>query len=787
MTNLSKNETAALLRSHNIAPLESILCTEELSRRPRRPPDYATENRALVMLAQALADSPQTILQKVAEKLLEVLRCGSAGFSLLTNDDQSFYWPAIAGAWQPHVGSGTPRDFSPCGEVLDRKTPQLFRHWERRYRYLLSATPPAEESLLVPFYVEAKAVGMIWAIAHDHRRKFDAEDVRLLETLGQFASAAYQATRSFDADAQRRAALNLMEDALEAREETEKLNGELRASEERLAAELASTQALQAVSTRMFQQDDVDALYGQVLDAAVVIMRSDMAGLQIVDAGENALQMLAFRGVDPELGTVFGLDQADAQTCYSIARRVGHRVVVPDVETCDFIIGTPALEDHRKSGIRAVQSTPLISRSGLVLGVISTHWRQPHEPSERALRLLDVLARQAADLIERSRLERETREQAAALADLHCRKDEFLAMLSHELRSPLAPIANAVDLLRRERGSESETAQKARAIIERQVGHLKHLVDDLLEVSRITTGRVQLRQERVALASIVEGAVETARPLIEQLGHALSVSLPPEPIWLEADAARLEQVLVNLLTNAAKFTQEGGRIQLTAELESDAAVLRVRDSGIGIAPELLPSIFEMFTQAEPALDRSQGGLGIGLALVQRLVELHGGTVEVSSVLGQGSEFVLRLPAPCLPAPSPAVATAQAIAKPSRVLVVDDNVDSAESLAMLLQASRHDVRTAHDGPTALTAALDYRPDVMLLDIGMPGMNGYEIAGIIRRNPLLRDIVLIAVTGYGHETDRQRAQAAGFDHHVVKPADFATVQKIIASASLRRDGM
>ncbi|MCY2989177.1 MAG: hybrid sensor histidine kinase/response regulator, partial [Planctomycetota bacterium] len=319
------------------------------------------------------------------------------------------------------------------------------------------------------------------------------------------------------------------------------------------------------------------------------------------------------------------------------------------------------------------------------------------------------------------------------------RKDEFLAMLSHELRSPLAPIANAVQLLGLQRGSESPIQQQARGIIERQMGQLQHLVDDLLEVSRITTGRVQLRREQVAVSNIVEVAVETARPLIEQRRHELTVSLPPEPIWLHADAARLEQVVVNLLTNAAKYTEEGGHVWLTVQQEGQECVLRVRDTGPGIAPALLPRIFDLFTQAKRSLDRSEGGLGIGLALVQQLTELHGGKVEATSTLGQGSEFVVRLPVTPTNTPplrSSVTETAQPTTRPLRVLVVDDNVDTVLSFSMLLEADGHNVRTAHDGLEAVQAALDYRPDLVLLDIGLPGLNGYEVAKRLRQDPGLK---------------------------------------------------
>ncbi|MDB5883843.1 MAG: hybrid sensor histidine kinase/response regulator [Polaromonas sp.] len=388
------------------------------------------------------------------------------------------------------------------------------------------------------------------------------------------------------------------------------------------------------------------------------------------------------------------------------------------------------------------------------------------------------------DITERRRSELQTLAQSKVLADLDRRKDEFLAMLSHELRNPLAPISNAVQLLRLQK-SDNPVQIQACAVIERQVGQLNRLVNDLLEVSRITTGLVQLRQAQVSLGDIVDRAVETAQPLITQRGHKLSVlMLPPQPVWLHADAARLEQVIVNLLTNAAKYTNEGGQILLTVQQEGFSAVLRVRDTGIGIAPALLPHVFELFTQAERALDRSQGGLGIGLCLVQRLVELHGGTVVAHSVLGQGSEFVVRLPI-MLTLDTPLLTSLKVLELPDkkfcRVLVVDDNVDAAETLVMLLEFLGHTVQMAHNGAGALQLALDWKPDVVLLDIGLPGMNGYEVAKRIREDASLAGMVLVALTGYGQESDRMSAHEAGFNYHLAKPADFTMVESILDAVS------
>jgi PAS domain S-box-containing protein len=377
--------------------------------------------------------------------------------------------------------------------------------------------------------------------------------------------------------------------------------------------------------------------------------------------------------------------------------------------------------------------------------------------------------------------ERKLQEEALREADR--RKDEFLAMLAHELRNPLAPIRNAVQLLRRLGPSEPEI-QWTREVIDRQVEHLVRLVDDLLDVSRITQSKITLKKEKVDLITIIGRALETSRPLIDARKHRLTVSLPEQPLRLEGDTTRLTQVVSNLLNNAAKFTPEGGQIWLVAEAQNGQVVLRVRDTGIGIPEELLPQVFDLFRQADRSLDRSQGGLGVGLTLVRSLLEMHGGTVEAySDGPGRGSEFVVRLPAFA----EPGQATEEASAVESdmgnsachRVLVVDDNVDSAESIALLLELNGHEVRMAHDGPAALEMAYSFHPQVVVLDIGLPGMDGYEVARRLRSEAQMQNVILIALTGYGQSEDRQHSLAAGFNHHLVKPVDPEVLQTLIAS--------
>ncbi|MGE0127313.1 MAG: PAS domain-containing protein [Blastocatellales bacterium] len=388
------------------------------------------------------------------------------------------------------------------------------------------------------------------------------------------------------------------------------------------------------------------------------------------------------------------------------------------------------------------------------------------------------------DVTERKLLEESLRLQTESLREADRRKDEFLATLAHELRNPLAPIRNAIEILAK-RGDDPAVVTRASEVMERQVQQMVRLLEDLLEVSRIGRGKISLQKAPVDLTEVVAAAVETSRPLVEAHRHKLTVSLSERPVCIEADAARLAQALTNLLNNAAKYTEDGGRIDLTAERVNGEAVLRVRDNGIGIAPEMLPQVFDMFAQVESATDRSHGGLGIGLTLVRRLIELHGGKIEAHSAgLGKGSEFLVRLPAlaesQAAPVRKPAKdISAQAANGSRRILIVDDNIDSAESLAMLLQLDGHEVHIAHDGLAALEEAHAFQPDVMLLDINLPEMDGYEVARRLRREAAMKGMTLVAMTGYGQEEDRQRTLEAGFQLHLVKPVDLDMLHELLPS--------
>jgi PAS domain S-box-containing protein len=380
------------------------------------------------------------------------------------------------------------------------------------------------------------------------------------------------------------------------------------------------------------------------------------------------------------------------------------------------------------------------------------------------------------DITERKRIEE-------ALKDASRRKDEFLATLAHELRNPLAPIRNAVELLR-QGGDDAAVIDTVHRMMERQLGQMVRLIDDLLDIARITSEKLRLRKERVELASVVQSAVEETRPLIQAQSHQFSLTIPPGPVHLVADPTRLAQVFSNLLNNAAKYTEKGGHIWLTVERLDGEVSVSVRDTGIGIDVTNLPHIFEMFSQAAPALERSQGGLGVGLALVRGLVELHGGSIDArSGGRGAGSEFIVRLPVAHMPsqeAPQEPVEPDERLRSPvkHRILVVDDSADAANSLAMVLQRMGNEIQTAHDGLEAVQTAATFRPDVVLLDIGLPKMNGYEAAKLIRDQSRDRKIAIIAVSGWGQDEDKRRAFEAGFDHHLTKPVEPAALNRLLA---------
>lgn len=1031
----------------NAVPLQAVLTTAELDRRTSRAADYETENRVLVALMQEMTRSSANMLQRLVENALSACRAHSAGISILEQKDDgepAFVWRALAGQWSRFLGGTMPRDSSPCGTVLDRDAPLLMSYPQRHFPFPPDLDPPVVEVLLIPFHVAGKAAGTLWVVSHDESCRFDAEDKRLLMNLGNFASAAHQIRSAQERET--RAAADAME-------------------------ELAATRRLQDISTRLISQGDVDALYRQLLDAAIDLMHSDMASMQMLYPERGELRLIASKGFMPTSSSHWEWVGKGCGSSCGEALRAGRRAVVTDVEACEFIRGRD-LEEYRASGIRAVQSTPLVSRSGQPLGMISTHWRRPHRPSEHDLRLFDVLARQAADLIERAQTEARLRDSeerfrimadsspiviwvtnsrgeiefvnraylqffgiceaqirgqngwqplvhpddatayiaeflaalrdrkafvaearvrhadgdwrwiashgvprfspsgeflghvgsssdvtqrkrsAQALAEsarqkdalyqladrlhrtaslddvyaaaveaivtaLQCerasillldeggvmrfvgwrglsdayrkaveghspwapdaenpqpicvghvetadlsdslravvraegigalafiplvsngkligkfmayfdsphvftddqlelgrtiahqlafginrqraeealketdqRKDVFLATLAHELRNPLAPLLNGLQIVKLNR-NDAEAVERWSSMMERQLGHMVRLIDDLLDMSRISRGKIELRKERVDLAKVIEQAVETNRPLIDASRQDLTVQMPGHPIVVDADFARLAQVVGNLVNNACKFTQDSGHIWLSLAREGEQAVIRVQDTGVGIAADQVAHIFEMFTQLDASLERRQSGLGIGLTLVKTLTEMHGGIVEAHSAgMGLGSEFVVRLPIRVDTGDEVRTATAASslpCTTALRVLVVDDNQDAATSLASLLQLAGHETQVAHDGVEAMQAAASTKPDLILLDIGLPKLNGYEVARRIREQPWGRDIVLVALTGWGQDNDRKKSKNVGFDSHLVKPVDHSGLMSLLAEFGGRR---
>ncbi|HKB37115.1 MAG TPA: PAS domain S-box protein, partial [Gemmataceae bacterium] len=563
--------------------------------------------------------------------------------------------------------------------------------------------------------------------------------------------------------------------------------GFVRDLSERKRAERRRTARL-AVSQVLAEADTIHAAASRILQAVCESLGWDVGGVWVVDRPALVLRCVGFWHTVAVPAVAF--EETSRQMTFAPGVGLPGRVWaaakpawIPDVaQDASF----PRREVALREGLHGAFGFPALLGKEVV-GVVEFFSHEVREPDEDLLEMVGTVGGQIGLFMERRRAEEQLRRQNEELAEADRRKNEFLAMLAHELRNPLSPIRNALHLMKMP-GATGEVVEQARDMVERQVKHLVRLVDDLLDVSRIMRGRIELRKESVELAAVIAQAVETAQPVIDAQGQQLLVSLPPEPLRLEGDPVRLAQVLANLLHNAAKFSERAGRVWLTAERQGAEAVVRVRDEGAGIRADLLPHVFDLFVQGDRSLERTRGGMGIGLTVVRKLLEMHGGTVTASSEgPGRGSEFVVRLPGlqeaprggPTGAGPEPAPVRVS-----RRVLVVDDNVDAAESLAMLVRLWGHQVWMTHTGPEALTAAVEYRPEVLLLDIGLPGMNGYQIARELRQQPEFVRALIIAVTGYGQEDDLRRSAEAGFDHHLTKPVDPEQLQTLIGRAPGRR---
>jgi PAS domain S-box-containing protein len=545
-----------------------------------------------------------------------------------------------------------------------------------------------------------------------------------------------------------------------------------KSAEQAVAQELRDHKRLQELSCRLIPADDVEALYRDLLDAAIELMHADRGTMQLVDEDTGKLRLLETRGIPPE--TLESGDHLDP--IGTVAAKAGERVIV-DYLADEHLSGTALGRAHIALGIRVAQCTPLVTRAGRLVGIIATYWNEPREIGDRSLYLLDILARQAADLIERAQAEE-------ALRSADQRKDEFIATLAHELRNPLAAIRTASSVL----GSTSNTpphVDEMTAVIDRQSSQLVRLIDDLLDISRISRGVMALKRKDIDIGGIVRQTVADARAACEGKGVKLTAAISPVPLLVNVDRVRIAQVVSNLLHNAFQFTPAGGEIRVSVERVDHHAVLRVKDTGVGIPKRQLGQVFDMFAQGDHPPVHRAAGLGIGLSLVKSIVGLHGGAVEVASEgPGLGSEFKVTLPA-LEGSAQPGDITGMHLALPEpvrhahRILVADDNRDALEAVALMLSMKGHVVTAAANGLEALEKMSADIPEVALLDIGMPVMDGYELARHVRREAWGKDVLLIALTGWGQERDRQKAYEAGFDVHLTKPVDIDIIERLILS--------
>lgn len=669
-----------------------------------------------------------------------------------------------------------------------------------------------------------------------------------------------------------------------------------------ILAELESGKRLQAISTELIRSGEEPGLFTRLLDAATDIVQADSGAIYLKHDQADRLELLAESRVGQGLHSVCQKEALDLPTPVAEAMRRKTHVVVADCASDDRFVGSQIARDYLAAGVRGFVVTPLVARSGLPLGAISSHYREPIDVDERHARMLDIVARQAADLVERKQSEAALREseeryrtlfesidegfciievifvgsdkvedlrflqvnpafekhsglknalgkrqqeiiphlesswtdilgqialsgkakrfinrirelgrwfavyafrfgdptkrqvaiifrditehvhEQAELKQADRRKNEFLAVLAHELRNPLAPIRSGLQVLRLSDRSERDHHHLL-ALMERQMEHLVRLVDDLLDLSRITQGKIHIHREKAELPDIIESAVEGSRELFTSAAVTLEVRIPSEIICVEADAARLAQVFSNLLNNAAKYTPAGGRVWLDAKVAGKNLTVKVRDTGAGIPADMLRDIFDPFVQVDHRLLRRQDGLGVGLSLVQTLVQLHGGKVIARSEgPGQGSEFVVKLPGIVVPPESirpNARAQSDEALGGHRILVVDDNMDAANALAMMLQMIGNEVRVAYRGDQGISLARQFSPELVLLDLGMPELDGYEVARSIRKGSWGRSMVISALTGWGQDEDRRRSKEAGFDYHLVKPVDIGALRQLLST--------
>lgn len=564
-----------------------------------------------------------------------------------------------------------------------------------------------------------------------------------------------------------------------------------------LNEDLSDSRSLHELSLHLLVEHQPAALYSRIVEAARQLLRADFASLQMLSGAEHGLRrldLIAHCGFSLAAAEHWRVVHIDSTTSCGAAWARGERVIVPDAETCPDFAGTADLDVFRETGIRAMQTTPLRARDGKIIGMISTHWRTVHTPTERQLLLFDILAKQAADLIARTQHEALLHEREAKLQQVDRMKDHFLATLAHELRNPLAPIRNGLQILRAKPG-ESD-GERVLGMLDRQLGHLVRLVDDLMEVARINSGTIPLRRHRVDLEAVLESALDLSRPAIDNGRHTLVLRNASGPLPLHGDDVRLAQVFANLLNNAAKYTPAGGRIDIHVQRAGERAVVSVTDNGIGFTQDETSLLFTLFGRLQP--ERQTEGLGVGLALAKKLVELHGGTISATSEGKQrGSCFVVSLPlatgelqadpvdgandvddADAPAGPSSCIAT---LAN-QKVLVLDDNRDAADSLGELLGLLGCDCAVFYDAREALDALARVTPALAFVDLDMPGMDGCEFARRVRASADFGTLHLIALTGWAQADDTLRTTRAGFDQHLVKPIGIERLTAALETAKV-----
>jgi len=546
--------------------------------------------------------------------------------------------------------------------------------------------------------------------------------------------------------------------------------GQEREAHEKLARTADELRQLQLITEAALSTQSSEQLMGEMLRRIRAALHSDTASILLVDANGQHLVPVASDGIEAEVG---------AGTQVPIGRGLAGRIALSEGPLrLEDLRNTEVLSPILRREVRSLIGTALKVDKRLV-GVIHAGSATARTFSDAEAQLLSLAADRIALAIERARLQEAERAARIAAETADRQKDEFLALLGHELRNPLAPIGTATELLARTLPVDSG-AQLALDIIKRQATQLARLVDDLLDVGRIAQGRIQLQQMPLELASVIAQAVETVQPKLRQKQQSISILTSEDPLYVRGDFARLVQCVQNILTNAVKYTERHGKIRIETRADGEMVVIGVSDNGVGIPEDLLPKVFDLFVQGDRTLDRAEGGLGIGLAVVKKLIHMHCGEVTAESAgTGKGTTFQIRLPRIAQPATIKSPAFTSVNVSPRRILIVDDNADFARSLAKLLSTAGHQIVVVFGGGQALEAIESFQPEVALVDIGLPEMNGYELALRLRADTRLNGVKLVAVTGYGLAEDRQTARTAGFDHHLLKPIDIAALERILAS--------